>query len=119
TGAYVPDFFRRRLAHEVAAAQAQEAALSMLGIALLDGERLQASLGADRLARCLERVIGGVVGAFATAPPIGRWSSSELRVLVAGATAERAQELVREVTALIGRLDLGLPPEWTPLRVAV
>jgi transcriptional regulator with GAF, ATPase, and Fis domain len=119
TGAYVADFFRRRVAQDVANAQAQAQPVSMLGIAFLDGDRLQDSLGADRLARCIERVTRGVRGALGTAVAIGRWSSSELRVLLPGAGLERGGEIVREVSALLAQVDLGLPPEWVPLRTAV
>ncbi len=119
TGAYTPDFFRRRVAHEVASAQAHGQSVSMLGIALVDGDQLQASLGTERLARCIERVTSGVRGALAATSPIGRVTMTDLRVLVAGASTERAAELMREVAALVGRLDFALPPEWTPLRTAV
>jgi len=119
TGAYVPDFFRRRLARDVAAAQGQDQRVAVLGIALLDGEELQAHLGADRLARCLEAVTSGVRAMLAPAPPIGRWTAAELRVSVQGTAAAQAAELATDIAGMIGRLDLGLAPDWSPLRVAV
>ncbi|MEZ5964769.1 MAG: sigma 54-interacting transcriptional regulator [Planctomycetota bacterium] len=119
TGAYVPDYFRRRLARDVAAAQTHGQGVALLGIALLDGDAVRAGLGSERLARCLEAVTSGVRAAIAPAPVIGRWSASELRAVVVGATNADAASLVGDVTGLIGQLDLGLPSEWTPLRVGV
>ena len=120
TGAYVAEFFKRRVVGAIAAAQASGGRVGLVAACLADGERLRDVFGADRLERAVEilataltRLVAGREGTV-----LGRWSACDVRLLLPDCDAEATERLRVTLAASLADLDFGLPAEWQPVRLA-
>ncbi len=77
TGAFVADYFRRRIAEQVSSARESGGSVALVGVALSEGGRLAESLGARRFSRLLEHVASVLRRALPAGALLGRAADAE------------------------------------------
>ncbi len=120
TGAYVAEFFKRRVVVAIAAAQASGSRVGLLAAHMSDGDRLREVFGADRFERAMELLATALSRAVAArdGTVLGRWSTCDVRMLLPDADAETTERLRVELASTLAGMDFGLPPEWQPAQLA-
>ena len=115
TGAYVPDYFRRRVVEEVDRAQERGEPLALLGMLLTDGALLAQALGARRFESIMEGMVRAMRGEIPASGLICRATEHGFQVLLFGAAAAGAEDMLDRLVAAVGRADLELPPTMARL----
>ena len=106
TGAYVKEYFRRRVVQSVDEAHRQGNPLALVGLRLLDEPRLQEALGAAGYGRYLERFCGIVRRQLPDAV-LCRSGEDAFEALLVGGDADEAQTRARDLCWAGAAADLG------------
>ena len=118
TGAYVPEYFRRRVAERVLQAQQREQPLALLEVGLSDGERLRESLGAERFGELMEGVASHLRRVLPTDAVLCRSAEDGLQALLPATGRDAAATAADTVREQLERAEFGLPAGMA-LRVRV
>ncbi|MHC4077053.1 MAG: sigma 54-interacting transcriptional regulator, partial [Planctomycetota bacterium] len=106
TGAYVKEYFRRRVVQSVEEAHRENYPLALVGLRLLDEPKLQEALGAAGYGRYLERICGIVRRQLPDAM-LCRSAEDALEVLLVGLDALEVEARVHDLRTAVAVADLG------------
>ncbi len=117
TGAYRPEFFRRRLVQEVGRAQARGQRLALAGLVLCDGPQIAEALGIESYGRYLERFVTEVRGHLGGEVVVCRAGDHEFQILILDADKESARDSIDGLLLRLTALGAGLPVQLQRLPI--
>ena len=119
TGAFLPDYFRRRVAVAVEDAQERGRSLALFQVSLVDGERVREMLGAGRFDELIERVAGRIRTLLPSSAMLCRSTDDSFQGLMFDTDAAAARSFEAELRGQVDHAEIDLPSGPTQLRVGV